>query len=212
MKVVIPAYGRHELTRRAHAYYSKIGADARIIESPDEKGHVSGVAYALCENKPLGHKFNRAIQLATKCEGSALIVGSDCLVTQHFIDFMAERDRIYAEVQGCHFFNSTTGEMVFAPRFACGSGKFMGEPMLKYCGYAPYNPELTKNVDASPRKHLHWKRMVHYAYTNIPICVEIRTKENMWSWEWVLEQGVERVDADRIFERLGEAKEDWMGL
>lgn len=217
MTIVTPAYGRHKLTRKVKDYYTRAGRELVVVESAKD-GKLSGVESHTCHNEPLGRKFNRSIQLGTGCEGDALVVGSDCLLSLEYMLWLdtnmpKETSVTHHEVWGCHFFNSASGEMVFIRHFNCGSGKFMKQEMLKECGYAPYNAALNYDIDSSTRNHMIGPRSYTQAEEDEPICIEIRTGDNMWGWDWVGAQGGGiRMNADRVFAAIGEEKEDWMGL
>lgn len=186
MKIVIPAYGRHELTRRVVMYYESMGLQPFVVESPDEDGRVSGVANALCENQPLGAKFNTAVRLAAeRYNTDIMICGSDTLLSGWYIEYAQVGIAAGAkmvEAKGCHFFTpGARPEMMFIPSFLCGPGKLMSLELLERCGMEPYDSEKRSNLDSGPKRFLtspaECRRLAADALR--PACIEVRWGQSM---------------------------------
>ena len=226
MKIVIPAYGRHELTRRVVLYYDDLGYDAIVVETPSDGGNVSGLAEKLVPNVYntksweilVGRKFNDAIQHASKYDDDIVLVGSDCLLSPQYLKYLSSSDDDYIEVRGCHFYDPTDKQVVFIEDFLCGSGKYMSKRMMDNCGWRPYDDTKAHNVDDGPRQHIP-KGSSRYNYISSiysPACLEIRTSKNMSGLPWIYAQTGATIlnagDTGTIFQQHYGQKIDWWTL
>lgn len=222
IKVVIPASGRYELTRRVILYYEDLGYETMVVWDRGDRPHIepSIADRAYPDGGTLGEKFNFCLTQAILDPflDGVLLVGSDNLILPEYIERIAEDKPDYREIHGCHFFNSKTGKMVFTRRYYCGAGKYFSHKFLKACDYSPYDPKAEKDVDGEPKKKLYkhgFKPSQEESLMYKPLCVDIKTDENMTSWERI-EQDVraETVDVPEfVFDQMnGERTEWWRGL
>lgn len=220
MKIVIPAYGRHELTRRVALYYDDIGADAIIVETPDKEGNLSGVEdYVVEQHRDekgdvlVGRKFNDALEYAANFDEDVILTGSDSLLSPKYLREIEQYNGEYMEISGCHFFDPTSMEMIYIPGFVCGSGKYMSKNMLDTCGWRPYDDKKSRNVDDGPHRHVPHSRVRYINMYRDPACLEIRNKENMWGIDWVRSQQNATIlsahDCGTIFQRTYGQKVSW---
>jgi len=197
MKIVIPAYGRHELTRRVALYYDDLGYDAIIVETPDNEGLLSGVEDKLVPqhydedgNVLVGRKFNDALAYAANFDDDVVLTGSDSLLSPAYLRHLSTYGGDYMEVSGCHFFDPQENEIVFIDKFLCGSGKYMSKRMMDNCGWSPYDGTKARNVDAGPKQHIPEgsRRNTYHSTRIFPACLEIRNAVNMWGIDWIRSQ------------------------
>jgi len=225
MKIVIPAYGRHELTRRVALYYDDLGYDAIIVETPDSEGVLSGVqdkvvvqSYDTSWQVLVGKKFNDALQYAANFDDDIVLIGSDCLLSPQYLKYLSAYDDDYLEVRGCHFYDPTEKQVVFIEDFLCGSGKYMSKHMLDNCGWRPYDDKKARNVDGGPKRHIPEGSSRYNYISSIysPACLEIRTSTNMWGLPWIYAQTGATIlnagDTGTIFQQHYGQKIDWWTL
>lgn len=225
MKIVIPAYGRHELTRRVALYYDDLGYDAIIVETPDSEGVLSGVqdkvvvqSYDTSWQVLVGKKFNDALQYAANFDDDVVLIGSDCLLSPQYLKYLSAYDDDYLEVRGCHFYDPTEKQVVFIEDFLCGSGKYMSKNMLDNCGWRPYDDKKARNVDDGPKRHIPEGSSRYNYISSIysPACLEIRTSRNMWGLPWIYAQTGATIlnagDTGTIFQQHYGQKIDWWTL
>ena len=147
MKIVIPAYGRHELTRRVALYYDDLGYDAIIVETPDEEGKLSGVEDKVVAqhhnedgNVLVGRKFNDALRYAANFDDDVVLTGSDSLLSPAYLKHLDAYKEDYLEISGCHFFDPLAQRVTFIDKFLCGSGKYMSRRMMDSEGRRAMGP------------------------------------------------------------------------
>lgn len=221
--ISIPIKGREELARRVIAYYDTLDIEGvRLFVVPNmsdidtsELWHELSPPKVFSLNEPLGHKFNEGIDDCCQLDvDGVMIVGSDDLISPAV--FIEIRDNLpeYQEIRGVHFFNSETGEMVFERGFMCGAGKYFSRSFLDACDCRPYDEEAERNVDKGPDAWLDGERSVIRAGLRSPLCIDIKTAENMWGWDTVKGYfGLEECDAEDIFAEMNEETPDrWSGL
>lgn len=196
--VVIPIHGRHELSRRVIAYYATLdplqtGCRLFVVPVMDEiesdLWNQLSPPKAFALNEPLGHKFNEGIRDCQMYDiDGVMIVGSDDLVSPAVFRNLAEKDPMYQEIRGVHFFNSQSGEMVFERTFVSGAGKYFSREVLDTCQWSPYDEEGDRNLDSGPNRFLGGIPQERvYASLNTPMVIDIKTVTNMWDWNKVLE-------------------------
>lgn len=197
MKIVIPAYGRHELTRRVALYYDDLGYDAIIVETPDEEGNLSGVEDKVVAqhhdedgNVLVGRKFNDALRYAANFDDDVVLTGSDSLLSPTYLKHLDSYKEDYLEINGCHFFDPKEKQATFIDKFLCGSGKYMSKHMMDNCDWSPYDDTKARNVDAGPKSCIPdgSRRNSYNSTRTFPACLEIRNSENMWGLGWVQSQ------------------------
>lgn len=223
--VVIPIHGRTELAKRVVLYYETLsirGVEIVVAPAVDNASDMETFSTPyVCSNLALGTKFNLGIwSCNTYHEGvdGVMIVGSDDLIHPGVFRLIRDYRPLYQEIRGCHFFESQTGRMAFVERFNCGAGKYFSREFLDRCDWKPYDGELNKNVDSSPRAYLKsGERGLYLSSTTHPGCIDIKTaNENMWDFEWVEAQGPVDLTAQqtaRCFKEMnGERPDWWRGL
>lgn len=224
--VVIPIHGRTELARRVVLYYETLcikGVDITIVPVVDTGDEASEfMANAIAgENLALGAKFNFGIWSCGLLEEGirgVMIVGSDDLIHPEMFERIRDEKPLYLEIGGCHFFESQTGCMLYIEKFNCGAGKYFSHEFLDRCDWKPYDDELNKNVDTSPRGYLKsGERQLFLTTKTKPLCIDIKTaNENMWDFAWVEAQGGVELTAPETAhcfkEMNNERPEWWMGL
>jgi len=222
--VVIPVHKREELARRVIGYYESIDVrDLRLFVVPvlsdlecDLWSELSPPkVFSL--NEPLSAKFNKGIDACRMLDiEGVMIVGSDDLIAPWVFEGVAKKRPFYQEVRGVHFFNSQTEQLVFDHQFKCGAGKYFSKDFLDKSNWNPYDEWKDKNVDSGPERYLASGRTeIKQASMYKPACIDIKTDENMWDWEWVKRlPGIEGVESpSEVFAHMDdEMVERWSGL
>lgn len=222
--VVIPIHKREELARRVIGYYESLDVRGlRLFVVPVLSDLECNLwnelnppkAFSL--NEPLAAKFNKGIDACRMLDiDGVMIVGSDDLIAPWVFEGVAKKRPFYQEVRGVHFFNSKTGQLVFDHQFKCGAGKYFSKDFLDKSNWNPYDEWKDKNVDSGPERYLASGRTeIKQASMYKPACIDIKTDENMWDWEWVKRlPGIEGVESPgEVFAHMDdELVERWSGL
>jgi hypothetical protein len=224
--VVIPIWGREELAKRVILYYETLeveGVEIVVFPVLSDERECAGITapHLYAPNEPLGLKFNIGIDVANTMQFpcGVMIVGSDDLIAPAVFEAIREKDPLYQEIGGCHFFESATGRMIFAPHFNCGAGKYFSDDFLARCDGRPYVESENLNVDGGPRRFLSaGERLIMQSSADKPLCIDIKTaEENMWNFAWVDNiGGSKEITGSRITDAFrqmnGERPLWWRGL
>lgn len=200
--IVIPVHERRLLAARVIEYYKDSQPDIPVVTvgGPDD---IHGDFHIIADNEPLGAKFNYGVQGAMLLADPdyVCVIGSDSFVHPDYFDAVRAQTTRYPYINsnGAYFFFPPV-EMLYAPRFRCGSGVFLSRILLERCNGRPYVEDATKNLDAGPRRHAGCGGTYEF---NKPWVLEERGVENMWGEAWVRDTpGVEQVDPLPILEHF----------
>lgn len=233
--VVIPVHGgekRLELARRVLLYYETMqvpGVEIFTCPVLDDDGsyefYDSELAVQFCGDNPhdaseavavgatLGMKFNAGIKINRSLRperDGVMIVGSDDLIAPSVFERIRDKRPRYQEIRGVHFYNSETGEMTFAWKSHCGAGKYFSHEFLNDCEWRPYDDLAVKNVDNGPDRFDKGSDYIMQAKANEPLCIDIKTAENMTAWSIVSGYRSEPVDKHACFKAMdGEWEARW---
>lgn len=224
--IIMPMKGREELTRRTFLYYETLDLERKGIMTThlwpvvdNHYDHEYFEQYFISPlDCPLGAKFNSGIQACVGNYDGVMILGSDDLIAPAVFESIATWNPYYQEIKGVHFFDSTSGEMVFARKSHCGAGKYFSKAFLDGCDWQPYDNDAVNNVDNGPNRFL---RGVQHdklvALIDKPLCIDVKTSENMTLWEDVSKYNATHqltaVETAVCFDRMnGEWPQRFMGL
>lgn len=147
----------------------------------------AGWDYVEAPNEPLGAKHNAGMELFKRRDVAGVItIGSDDLFNDAYMRILATHAQMGVDafrMRGIHFYDTTTGRLIYAPTFISGAGRYFSAKTLATRSWRPWPDNRKTKLDGTLDKleRLGRTRWVHGDRDFAMI--DIKTSTNMWSFE-----------------------------
>jgi len=199
IKIITCLWRRPSITALCLTNWSNLNPKPEIAAMGSEGDECEKLAaeyslqYARTENKPLGKKWNKALQLAR--EGSEathyLIMGSDDLISQKMWEFFCNFEGDFVGLKDYYFYDMESRRLLFWHGYAeghhrkghpIGAGKLISRMALEAIGWEGFDNNATQALDFQIDKRLIAKGFIPQLVTMEEtggISVDLKTKFNM---------------------------------
>lgn len=108
-------------------------------------------------NKPIGRKFNRALELLTDCD-AVLVVGSDDFSSRGWIRYGLRQLRTNEMVglESFYMYSPALNRLVYLQNTQIGGGRFYRRSLLERVNWSLWNPGKNRALDASAIQRINW--------------------------------------------------------
>lgn len=202
--VLTAAHGRHEIFK---TFVKSVPYPLVIIGSDDENNPPERGDYFITENKPLGKKWNKGLEICRNYSFDYLVItGSDDIFSTSLWKWYETLDVHYAGFTDLYihdsgrikYFNGYSRNRIGEPQ---GSGRAFHRSVLDALNWKLWDDDLNIGLDASITKRINKLSIsskIIKLIDNDFVCLSLKSKENLHSiheydGEWLDEQQAEWV-------------------